>query len=171
MKWSVHQLQKLRHKGLNLDETIDVSQIKERNSDIREVSPIRVTGRVDFGTNRYTFHLTITGYLILPCVRTLVDVKYPLSITTTETFFTTSEWKSEDENFHILEGDVLDLTPVIEECILAEIPMQIYAEDVEGKETAPMSGTDWEVREHVEVEQKIDPRLAGLAKFFDKQDN
>ncbi|PNB77236.1 hypothetical protein C1X30_29560, partial [Pseudomonas sp. FW305-BF6] len=89
----------------------------------------------------------------------------------TETFFTTSEWKSEDENFHILEGDVLDLTPVIEEIILAEIPLQVFAEDTEGKETAPTSGTDWEVREHVEKEQKIDPRLAGLAKFFDKKDN
>jgi len=171
MKWSIHQLQKLRNKGLLLDEIVDLNHLNERNPEIREVSPLHVTGRVDFGTNRYTFHLTITGYLILPCHRTLVDVKYPLSITTTETFFTTTEWDSEDENVHILEDDVLDLTPVLEELILLEIPLQLFAEDVEGQETAPTSGRDWEVKEYVEKEQKIDPRLAGLAKFFDRTDN
>ena len=48
MKWSIHQLNKLRNKGLTLDEMVDVSELKEVEKDIREINPVHVTGRVDF---------------------------------------------------------------------------------------------------------------------------
>ena len=51
MKWTITQLQKYRNKGLVLSETIDVSEIKEIDKQIREVSPITVTGRVDINSN------------------------------------------------------------------------------------------------------------------------
>ncbi len=47
MKWSIHQLNKLRNKGLTLDEMVDVSELKEVEKDIREINPVHVTGRVD----------------------------------------------------------------------------------------------------------------------------
>ncbi len=50
MKWSIHQLNKLRNKGLTLDEMVDVSELKEVEKDIREINPVHVTGRVDFGS-------------------------------------------------------------------------------------------------------------------------
>ena len=45
MKWSIHQLNKLRNKGLTLDEMVDVSELKEVEKDIREINPVHVTGR------------------------------------------------------------------------------------------------------------------------------
>ena len=33
---------------------------------------------------------------------------------------------------------------------------------------APQSGKDWEVIHEQDKKEKVDPRLAGLAKFFDK---
>ena len=36
------------------------------------------------------------------------------------------------------------------------------------EEGAPQSGKDWEVIHEQEKKDKVDPRLAGLAKFFDQ---
>ncbi|MDF9555915.1 YceD family protein, partial [Bacillus tropicus] len=75
------------------------------------------------------------------------------------------EFETEAE-IHCLEGEVLDLLPVIKENILLEIPMQIFSDDVSGG--APMQGQDWQVISEENKEKTVDPRLAGLAKFFDK---
>ncbi|MEH7461764.1 DUF177 domain-containing protein [Bacillus thuringiensis] len=166
MKWSIHQLNKYRHKGLTLDEMVDVTELKNVETDVRDVTPVHVTGRVDFGSNKFTFHLHITGSMVLPCSRTLVDVTLPFDIETTEVFLVSKEDFETEADFHYLEGEVLDLLPVIKENILLEIPMQIFSEDV--SEGTPMQGRDWQVISEKSEEKPVDPRLAGLAKFFDK---
>ncbi|PGM90150.1 YceD family protein [Bacillus cereus] len=166
MKWSIHQLNKLRNKGLTLNEMVDVSELKEVEKDIREINPVNVTGRVDFGSGKFTFHLHITGSMVLPCSRSLVDVTLPFDIKTTEVFQTSEEEFETEAEIHCLEGEVLDLLPVIKENILLEIPMQIFSDDVSGG--APMQGQDWQVISEENKEKTVDPRLAGLAKFFDK---
>ncbi|MDM5189631.1 DUF177 domain-containing protein [Bacillus sp. DX4.1] len=169
MKWSIHQLNKLRNKGLTLDEMVDVSELKEVEKDIREIKPVHVTGRVDFGSNKFTFHLHITGSMVLPCSRSLVDVTLPFDMKTIEVFQTSAEVAEEYETeaeIHRLEGEVLDLLPIIKENILLEIPMQIFSDDVSGG--APSKGQDWQVISEKNEEKTVDPRLAGLAKFFDK---
>ena len=45
--------------------------------------------------------------------------------------------------------------------------MQVFCEDVNSKEAAPQSGTDWAVISEEENKQKVDPRFAKLADFFD----
>lgn len=172
MKWSIVQLKKFQNKGIEIDETIDMEQLKMRDPQIRSISPIHIKGRVDIGSNRATFHLQITGEMILPCSRTLEDVKYPIDIHTKETFlFQASdyEFESEDEEPHPIQGDVIDLKPIIEEILLLEIPMQVYSEDVLNKPTMTQSGKGWELIEEKEINKdKIDPRLAGLANFFNE---
>ncbi|MCP8970259.1 YceD family protein [Ectobacillus ponti] len=169
MKWSIHQLNKYRSKGLTIDEAIDVSDLKEVNHEIRDISPVHVTGRADLGANKFTFHLQITGTMVLPCSRTLVDVSLPFDVQTTEVYLASPEEHYEgDADVHYLHGEVLDLLPAIKENILLEIPMQIFC-DTEAAGGAPMKGQDWQVVTEVEKTEKVDPRLAGLAKFFDKQ--
>ncbi len=168
MKWTVSQLQKIRDKVLKIDEMVDVTGIKERDAQIRDVSPIKVTGRADISSTEITFHLHLSGELILPCSRTLVDVKYPIDIDTTETFLLKSAgFDYNGDDVTVVEGDVVDLLPVIEENLLLEIPMQVFCEDVNSKEAAPQSGTDWAVISEEENKQKVDPRFAKLADFFD----
>lgn len=170
MKWTLSQLQKYRNKEFLIDETIQVDEIKQSDPTIREVSPIHVTGRADIGSTRVTFHLKIEGHLILPCSRTLVDVNYPIHVETTETFLLqVSEFEAEEET-HQLIGDTIDLMPVIKELLLLEVPMQVFSEDDQREGAAPQSGKDWEVVREDEQSNKIDPRLAGLAKFFDEND-
>ena len=153
---------------MQIDEIVDVTDIKERDPQIRDVSPIKVTGRADIGSTKVTFHLHLSGKFILPCSRTLVDVNYPIDIETTETFlFKTAGIEYDGDDVTIVEGDVVDLLPVIKENLLLEIPMQVFCEDVNSEEAAPQSGNDWTVISEEENKQKVDPRFAKLADFFE----
>lgn len=170
MKWTLSQLQKFRSKGLPIDETINMDEIKETDPTIRRVSPMHITGRTDIDSTKVTFHLNIKGSLVLPCSRTLVDVDYPINVETTETFLLkVSEYETDEEEVHQVKGDVIDLKPIIAEILLLEVPMQVFCEN-KTEEGAPQSGNDWEVIQEQDLkEKKVDPRLAGLAKFFENE--
>lgn len=168
MKWTITQLQKYRDKGLVLDEMVNVSEIMEYDKQIRDVSPIHLTGRADISATKIAFHIRLTGELTLPCSRTLVDVKLPVDIKTTETFLLKADHNYYDgEDITVVQGDVVDLMPIIRENLLLEVPMQVFCEDANPEDAAPQSGKDWAVVSEERQEKKIDPRLADLAKFFD----
>ena len=151
-----------------IDEVVVMDVIKETDTSIREVSPIHLTGRADISATKVTFHLRIEGYLILPCSRTLVDVKLPVDVETTETFLLNDQEYGVEEEVYQVKGDVIDLEPIIREILLLEVPMQIFCDDGASQDGAPQSGKDWEVIEEQEKVEKLDPRLAGLAKFFEE---
>ncbi|WP_419639174.1 YceD family protein [[Bacillus] enclensis] len=179
LKWSIIQLQKYRDKGLTLDETVTFDNPEEIDPQVRNVSPIHVTGKADIGTNRVTFHLNITGHMVLPCSRTLVDVDLPINLKTIETFLLSeTEYDHyEEEEIHRIEGDVIDLKPVIRELLLLEIPLQVISDEAREQDKLP-SGKNWEVMTEEqayeveeEKEKKVDPRLADLAKLLDQNKN
>ncbi len=154
-----------------IDETIRVDEIKEIDPSILEVSPIHITGRGDIDSTKVTFHLKIEGHLILPCSRTLVDVKLPINVETTETFLLQGSVYETEEEAYQVKDDVIDCYPLIREILLLEVPMQVFCEDGESEGAAPQSGKDWEVVRDDDQSNKIDPRLAGLAKFFDQNNS
>ncbi len=86
--------------------------------------------------------------------RSLVDVTLPFDIKTTEVFQTSQEEFETEAEIHSLEGEVLDLLPVIKENILLEIPMQIFSDDVSGG--APTQGQDWQVISEEDKEKTVD---------------
>jgi uncharacterized protein len=175
LKWSTIQLQKFRNKGLAIDEMVDVHDLKEIEPQIRDLSPIHVTGRADISSEKITFHLRIQGTFVLPCARTLNDVHYPIDIQTLETFLLKSlpYEEMEEEEVHRVQGDVIDLLPIVKELLLLEVPMQVFSDEAEGE--LP-SGKGWEVMSEEDAlskddeEKPIDPRLAALSKFFEKKD-
>jgi len=169
MKWTLSQLQKHRSKEFPIDEMVNADEIMKIDTTIRKVSPMHITGYADISSSKITFHLRINGYLILPCSRTLVDVNYPINVETTETFLLNGYDYEIDEEVHQVKNDVIDVMPIIHEILLLEVPMQVFCED-STEEGAPQSGKDWEVIHEHDKKDKIDPRLAGLAKFFDQED-
>ncbi|RXI98119.1 DUF177 domain-containing protein [Anaerobacillus alkaliphilus] len=167
MKWSVQQLNTLKNKGLKIDEMVDVSDLNKVNQEIRDISLVHVKGEGVFSNHSITFPLEIEGEMTLPCSRTLADVSFPFQIQTSETF-KLHDWigfDDHDDDLHGIENDTLDLLPYIKQAILLEIPLQIFCEGIEGE--APPSGNDWELLTEETKKERIDPRLAGLAKFFD----
>jgi uncharacterized protein len=171
LKWTLSQLQKYRNKDFIIDEIVRVDEIKQVDPTIREVSPMHITGRGDIDSTKVTFHLKIEGYLILPCSRTLVDVKLPINVETTETFLLQGSVYETEEEAYQVKKDVVDVMPIIQEILLLEVPMQVFCEDVNHEEAAPQSGKDWEVVHEKDQSKRIDPRLAGLAKFFDENNS
>lgn len=170
MKWTISQLQKYRDKDYPIDETYNAEEVMQLDETIRDVSPIHVTGRAHISPNKVTFHLKIEGQMILPCSRTLVDVNYPINVETTEIFLFRNEEFETEEEVHQVNGDVIDLGPVIIEILLLEVPMQVFGEVHDGQEGAPQSGKGWAVISEEDNKKKIDPRLASLAKLLDQDE-
>jgi len=171
LKWTLSQLQKYRNTDFTIDETIRVDEIKQDDPTIREVSPIHIFGRGDVNSTKVTFHLKIEGHLILPCSRTLVDVKLPINVETTETFLLQGSVFETEEEAYQVKDDMVDIMPIIREILLLEVPLQVFCEDGKSDEATPQSGKDWELVHEEGQSEKIDPRLAGLAKFFDKNNS
>ncbi|MEY2191339.1 DUF177 domain-containing protein [Neobacillus sp. BF23-41] len=171
MKWTLSQLQKYRNKDFMIDEMVRVDEIKQDDPTIREVSPMHITGRGDIDSTKVTFHLQIEGYLILPCSRTLVDVKLPINVETTETFLLQGSVYETEEEAYQVNSDVIDVMPILREILLLEVPMQVFCDDVNHEDAAPQSGKDWEVVHEEDQSKKMDPRLAVLAKFFDENNS
>ena len=176
MKWSIHQLSKFRKDGMPIDTYVELGDLNSRNSDIRNVSPVHVKGLCTFGASQMTCQLTISATLTLPCARTWEDVEYPVNIETVEVFswISAENRNDEDGDIQFIDGDVIDMKPVLEELILLEIPMQVFKENTEGQ---VQGGGFWSYTtdEDVEIqrkndEPKLDPRLAALAKYFDQTD-
>ena len=169
MKWSIHQLSKYRKDGMPLDTYVELQEVMTRNGDIRNVSPVHVKGLCTFGASQMTCQLTISATLTLPCARTWEDVEYPVEVETVEIF----SWV-DAENRGDIDGDVIDMKPVLEELMLLEVPMQVFKANTEGQ---VQGGKDWSYSTDEDVEKakevdepKLDPRLAALAKYFDQTD-
>ncbi|MEK5102294.1 YceD family protein [Cytobacillus sp. FSL M8-0252] len=170
MKWTLSQLQKYRSKDFSFDEIVNVDEVIKMDAEIRDASPMRITGRADIDSEKVIVHFKMEGHLILPCSRTLVDVKYPISVETIETFLLKDSDYETEEEVHQVQGDVIDMMPIIHELLVLEVPMQVFCDD-SGEEGAPQSGKDWEVISEQEKTEKIDPRLAGLAQLLNQKDS
>ena len=176
MKMAIQQLQKHRKDGMPIDETVYLDAVKKRNSDIRKISPMHVTGHCTIGSQQVTCQLQLKGMLILPCARTWEDVEFPIDIKSVEIFsWSEKDQDTKDDNVHLVATETIDLQPVLEELILLEIPMQVFKEDSE--EAVITGGNDWSYStdeqaqaEKEEAQPKPDPRLADLAKYFDQSD-
>lgn len=121
MKWTIYQLHQMKKPSFEFDETVELHELTKLNSDIRRISPVRVKGRADIKSKQVSFDFTISGEMILPCSRTLVDVPYPFTISTKELFIFHQTDDIEDDDVHTVEDDTIDLTPIVKEEILLEI--------------------------------------------------
>ncbi|SER51527.1 YceD family protein [Salisediminibacterium halotolerans] len=171
MKWSVQQLQSLRHKGLQVNESVELNELSTLDPEVRDVTPVHVKGEASFVDGTVTFRLAIEGALTLPCARTLNDVVFPFYIEADEMFQLDGKDAADEENdVHEPEGQTVDLKPYIQERILLEKPLRVFSENQDGP--APPEGDGWELQveeEPTEEDEKaVDPRLKELGKFFDK---
>ncbi|HEU5141063.1 MAG TPA: YceD family protein [Bacillales bacterium] len=165
MKWTLHQLEQLKETGLSFDETVDVSDLKERDPEIRGISSVQVVGRAMFEESKISFLLEISGQMVLPSSKTLEDVNYSFHLHTVEVFRLDSsvEEESEEEEIHDIVNETIDLLPYVKEAILVEKPIRVVGEE---EEPLP-SGEGWEVVSERQQKNRIDPRLKKLEELLD----
>lgn len=170
-------LTKLKQKAYNepfeFDEKVDVSEIVSMDNDIRSINPVQVQGNCTLDEDEIIFSLTISGEMVLPCARTLVDVLYPFEVHEVEVFSSSPYYGQEERENEIypVEGEVLDLTPCILENVLLAIPFRVFSEDEEVLKQALYKGDGWEFtlesEEEGEQVQAIDPRLKKLQSLLE----
>lgn len=165
MKFTLGQIRKNINNGFFVfDDSVDVTELESMNNDIRNIDPVHVHGNAFEQGNEFIFYFTLSGNMILPCARTLVDVPYPFEIKATEIFSDSAIYadKESENEIHPIGGEVLDLTPYIKENILLEIPYRVFSNDEKAKRLTPFEGEGWEFISEEKTEKKIDPRLKKL---------
>ncbi|AOA01609.1 MAG: YceD family protein [Carnobacterium sp.] len=184
MKWSLIELQKYRNEPLLFSETVELKKsLMERDSEILDVSPIKIDGTLIVEKEEVIAHLVISLGLTMPSARSLKPVLVPMLIEANEIYVpknvTDFAANEREETVIYLDKDLIDLTEAVEDTILLNLPLQVFTPEEEAEDDMP-SGNGWEVvseEEYVmrleeQKSQSVDPRFAGLADLFsDNTDN
>lgn len=125
---------------LNYSDTITIDKSMYENTDIRNLSDVKVNAHIKRVTDSsYNMSLIIDGVMTLPCSVTLKDVLYPFHIETEVKI------SNDDENLEeyvkIIQNSI-DILPIIWQNIALEIPLKVVSDDV--SET-PTSGDGWKL--------------------------
>lgn len=166
-------IQKIYQLGsVEIEETLDLSKLVEISNDLRGISSVEVKCVATISDDLINCQLTISGEMILPCARTLIDVNYPFEINTLE-LFSENPITREDEEAEIRQvaGEILDLEPEIRENVLLEIPSRVFASEDEIKKHALVSGDGWSIISEEEKSAEIDPRMAKLQTLLNDKKN
>lgn len=161
----------IKHKGFFEfnDELIFPQDVFDNYAHINNLKGVNVsgTGNLDDKGSRLYVDMRIQGTMILPCALTLEDVDYPFDIHTTEIF--SFEKPDPLEDVHEVKKNIVDLTPVVFENIMLEVPMRVVKDNANIQE----SGQGWKILDKNssdEDEEYIDPRLAKLKEYFKQED-
>lgn len=152
--------------NFNIDENLTFpEEVFEKYTHINGLKDILVqgTGNLDVKEKRLYVELTITGMMLLPCALTLEELEYPFTVSSTEVF--SFEKTDPEEDIREVKKNMVDLTPVVFENIMLEVPMRVAKEDAD----IVSEGKGWKMLDNAETDKDddyIDPRLAKLKDYF-----
>ncbi|HHA6318610.1 TPA: DUF177 domain-containing protein [Staphylococcus aureus] len=170
MKWSITQLRKYQGKPFEFDQTVSFDNLKE-SLDLIDLSPITIQGQLTIKSTEVVADIHITGTYTMPCAHTLVPVKVPLDVTTTEVF--------DLEGYNQYNDGMVNLQDIVEDIVIIEKPMRAYSEQSDQMLTV---GNGWEVIDEDQLDElakqqeqddsesrQVDPRLQKLQQLYDKE--
>ncbi|MEE0699998.1 MAG: DUF177 domain-containing protein [Bacilli bacterium] len=141
---------------LPIDTEITIPMDLLKDTDIREITKVRVIGDISSNNEEYNLNVVISGTMILPCARTLKDVTYPFSIEIDEII-------GEGENYSLdIVQNRVDIFPIIWQYILADVPLRVLHPDASDE---PVSGDGWRLVNEDDRGEVINPRLAKLKEY------
>lgn len=115
---------------------------------------------------------TVSFQIKLACSKCLAYTDIALQVPVKELFFqpTDDMQLEEDDHIHAVEADVVQLSPYIEENMQLAIPfVPVCKADCKG--LCAVCGTNLNDQSCTCNAVKVDPRLAGLAQWFDRPDD
>ena len=128
------------------------------------VSSLRFFGEAKSQSDSIYLAGTVTGTLTAPCARCLTPVERLFSADI-RFAVVTSEEESEEEVL-LAEGQKIDLISLMQETVITYMPMRLLCKE-ECKGLCPKCGKDLNTEDCKCEHKEIDPRLAGLADFFE----
>ena len=125
-----------RFSKLTIEEDIIFDSEYFKNSEIRELKNIKVSGivSIDYEDN-LIMNLNINGIMVLPCAVTLKDVDYEFDTEFEENLGKFEEIYKKNKN-------TLEISDILWENIVLEIPIRVVSDEIEPSNT---SGDGWEL--------------------------
>lgn len=173
----VRKCLELKGQTLALEHTYELPQLPKRNKQLLQIEPVHFIGQGEMQAGILAVTGKLSGTYTLACSRCLSDLKSNFTQEVEERFNIQSKLNGQPEDdeeseIHEVVGQEIDLLPYIEEAILMSIPfVPLCEEDEECKNNLPQEGTNWTLLTEDGKNERIDPRLADLAKFFDQNTN
>ena len=146
-----------------IDFSLDFEPIKFEGEVIRAIKPVKVEGQLVSRNEILELEATIETELELNCSRCLDTFIYPIDIDIEERF--TNNPDLEDEGIMFVDGDTINITEVIENCIISTLPIKrLCKEDCKG--LCPECGVNKNVENCNCIDYDVDIRLAKLRELF-----
>ncbi|WP_202076921.1 YceD family protein [Caldalkalibacillus salinus] len=177
MKIPVRQCLETKTEPMTLEHHYDLPDLVHRHQQLEALSPVHFKGEGEMQAGLFVVKGELKGQYTLTCSRCLSanesDFTQPFEERYNIEAHVTDDEKDELEDIHDVEGQYVDLQPQIEEEIIMSIPFIPVCESEEAcKNNALREGQNWSYEDDRLTEEdkkdKIDPRLADLAKFFDE---
>jgi uncharacterized protein len=150
--------------------TLDPAEVKSRHQEIRGLTPVNADGEAAKLGSLYYVKGEMKADVDFVCSRCLKPFTDHAVVPFAETFATAEEEELLDEESDILplEGDEIELDPLLQEDFLLAMPtFPLCEEDCKG--LCPTCGVNRNEQACSCKNERIDPRLAGLADFFNNK--
>ena len=157
----------VKDRPVHLSESIDMTDFLSGRQDMTSSGEVKAEWTVSFTYPTVVVEGSLTVPVTLVCARCLGDVQEVLRIPVRERFTRETPGSDEEvaEDLHVVTEDLIDLKPYVEEAVWMSIPyIPLCSESCKG--LCPDCGTNRNEQECGCRQEKIDPRLAGLADFF-----
>ena len=145
---------------IDIDSIIEIPKDYLDNSDIKDISKVKLLGEITEDGENFTIDLNIKCDLTLVCSVSLKDVNYPVDINISEII---SENGENIEYFDKIINNSIDLVPIIWQNILLEVPIRVVRPDIKEEN---IYGDGWKFITKEEENKEIDPRLSKLKDFL-----
>lgn len=123
-------------------------------TEIKQLKNVTVLGKAIYaGEYGIELNMNIEGIMVLSCALTLEDVDYKFNVNVNENV--SFEEKNQENN-----SNILDITEIIWENIVLEIPLRVVKEGAKIKE----EGDGWKL--DLGQDLKTDPRLEKLKELY-----
>lgn len=162
-------MKELASKGntLELVEDLDLTSLLKDRNDLLDYSPVHTDLKGHYVSGAVEVDGTLSLQITQPCSRCLTPVKQTLTLPFHERFVQqgTEAAELEDEDVNTVADEKIELTPYVEETVLLGLPfVPLCNEDCKG--LCPVCGENRNEQPCSCRQERVDPRLAGLADFF-----
>ena len=163
MKIQISDIISGKDRSKKIDEIFEIESFEFEGDIIKSITPCKVSGVMNSDGDILVIRANIKTDLEMVCSRCLDTFIYPIDIDIEERF--TNNPDLEDEGIMFVDGDTINITEVIENCIISTLPIKrLCKEDCKG--LCPECGVNKNVENCNCIDYDVDIRLAKLRELF-----
>ena len=152
-----------RNRKKQISLSFKLEPLEFEGEEIRAIEDVKVEGVATSNEDVIVVNASIKTKLQLTCSRCLDTFIYPIDIDIEERF--TNDIDLQQDGTMFVEGDSLDITEIIENCIISTLPIKRLCKD-DCKGLCPECGVNKNVENCSCLDYDVDIRLAKLREVF-----